>query len=170
MRIERPRTVRLQAITPQLEGERHERGLPFDNGTYIVFAHKLNGRGHPTGEMIRVASFASPELANQCRDRINAQNQAFQAQVEIDERIDDTPEEKRSLYLSRTWPGETAIQKGPFYVQASYLDAFGRYDGGGLVAFFMDRSSAEACAKALNQENPAHEASVEEYPDFEAAA
>ena len=168
MRVDRPRTLRLEAITPVLEGSRHERGLPFDNGRYVVTAHRLNGRGHPTGELIRIASFASPELADLCRDRINAQNHAFQAQVEIDEREDHSDEAEAIMW--REWPGATAIQDGPYYVSATFLDHFGRWAGGGIVSFFADKASADACVAILNAEHPAHEAVTEEYPEFESAA
>ena len=169
MRIDQSeRVIRLPRQTPVLEGNRAERGLPFDNGRYIVHAHVLNGRGIPTGEMQRVASFASPELAQQCRDQINAQNQNFQAQIEIDTRI--CKQDTVLTYLQRNWPGATPIKQGPYYVAASYLDEFGRHAGGGAIHWFADEASAIACATTLNTENPAHEAEVvKDESDKEAA-
>ncbi len=169
MQIDRSeRVIRLSRQTPVLEGTGAERGLPFDNGRYIVHAHVLNGRGIPTGKMQRIASFASRDLANACRDRINAQNQNFQAQIETDTR---TCEQDTLLtYLQRDWPGATSIQQGPYYVAASYLDEFGRYAGSGAVSWFADEASAIACAETLNTENPAHEAEVVKDESYREAA
>lgn len=159
MKVDRPNTIRLERMAPKLEGKGSERGLSFDNGRFRVSAHELNGRGHPTGRMIHIASFAVPELAQKCRDRINAQNSSFQAQVEVDERAAD--QDVIENIRLRAWEGATPIQEGPYSVWASYLDQYGRYSGGGLVSYFKDRASAEICANTLNEENPAHEAIVE---------
>lgn len=169
MRVEEPiRVIRLERRVPVLEGEGHERGLPFDNGKYVVYAHELNGRGTATGRMVRVASFASTELALACRNRINEQNSAFQAQVETDARIaEGDPSEEM---LRRQWPGQVAIQRGPFYVTASFIDSLGRYAGGGAVSWFENEAAAQHCADTLNRENRAHEAMVETDKDYSTAA
>ncbi len=165
MHIDQPgKIIRLERQVPVLEGTPAERGLKFDNGQYAVYAHELNGRGKQTGRMIRVASFAVPKLANTCRDRINAQNLDFQAQIQIDERQTDW--DAMGEPYRRRWEGAVPPQCGPWCVNAAMLDQFGRWHGGGIVSFFVDKASADACAETLNKENPAFDATVDPYPEY----
>lgn len=158
------RVFRIPAQLPVLEGTDVERGLPFNNGRYRVNVHKLDRRGNVTGEMYQIASFAAPELAKQCRDRINAQNINYQAQVDVDERIADG-DAVEEMY-QRTWHGQAPTQGGPYYVAASFLDSLGRDIGSGAVSWFVNEASAQACADILNKENPAHGATIEKDIDF----
>jgi hypothetical protein len=165
MLIDRPgKIIRLERQTPVLEGTPAECGLKFDNGQYAVFAQELNGRGKPTGKMIRIASFAAPELAKKCRDKINAQNFEFQAHIQTDDRRTDW--DAIGEPCRRRWEGSVPPQCGPWYVTASMLDQYRRHCGGGLVSYFVDEASADACAEALNKEHPAFEATAEHDDEY----
>ncbi len=164
MRIDKPATIRLERQKPELSKEHQRARTLFNLGPYLVTVSVLNGRGVPTGKTECLASFLHEDDAKRCRDDINRQNSSFEAEVkkddrESDQRVIDEP-------CHRAWEGSAPIQQGPWYVSAFFLDQFGRIAGAGIVSYFFDKASADACANTLNSENPAFKASVDPDPEF----
>ncbi len=163
-----PRTIRQPRQLPTLQENSLQRGLWFESGTFHVYAHELNGRGIPTGKLVRMGSYRANErqAADTLRNEINRQNPAFQAQIEIDER--DEPDWNVMQEPSRRhWEGSVPIQYGPWLVDSTILDQYSRKVGWGIVSYFRDQSSAESCAAILNTENPRFSATAIADPEFE---
>jgi hypothetical protein len=156
--------ITLKRPRPDFSGwQEHEKGLPFKNGRFNVEIDVLDGRGNSTGKTEVAASFAAPELADTCRDRINTQDQKFAARVVKDKR--EAAETDADGIFSRDWAGKVEMQTSPWMVSASHLDGFGRWCGGGTVAFFDSLSAARVCAEEINRLNPAHEAEIDLYDE-----